>query len=147
MTYLVANATEKEKSKFIWCDQIKAGKIQRQQNLINDLITAADGLQNLNTNAITQQLQNTQQHEYLRQAFPTTRPATNLGAPSNETNSNIQQLQNTQQHEYLRQAFPTTPPAANRAAPSNKSTNLLFFIVFVIFIFSLLFFVGTSFSV
>ena len=103
-------------------------------------------MQNLNTNAITQQLQNTQQHEYLRQAFPTTRPATNLGAPSNETNSNTQQLQNTQQHEYLRQAFPTTPPAANRAAPSNKSTNLLFFIVFVIFIFSLLFFVGTLFS-
>ena len=29
------------------------------------------------TNANTQQLQNTQQHEYLRQAFPTTRPATN----------------------------------------------------------------------
>ena len=79
MTYIVANATEKEKSKFIWCDQIKASKMQRQENLINDLITAADGLQNLNTNT------NTQQHEYLRQAFPTTRPATNLGAPLNET--------------------------------------------------------------
>ena len=90
--------------------------MQRQENLINDLITAADGLQNLNTNT------NTQQHEYLRQAFPTTRPATNLGAPSNETNANTQQLQNTQQHEYLRQAFPTTPPAANRVAPSNETT-------------------------
>ena len=62
--------------------------MQRQQNLINDLIRAADGLQNLNTNANTQQLQNTQQHEYLRQAFPTTRHATNLGAPSNKTNAN-----------------------------------------------------------
>ena len=39
--------------------------MQQQQNLINDLIRAADGLQNLNTNANTQQLQNTQQHEYL----------------------------------------------------------------------------------
>ena len=62
--------------------------MQRQQNLINDLIRAADGLQNLNTNANTQQLQNTQQHEYLRQAILTTRPATNLGAPSNEINAN-----------------------------------------------------------
>ena len=96
--------------------------MQQQQNSINDLIRAADGLQNLNTNANTQQLQNTQQHEYLRQAFPTTRPATNLGAPSNETNSNTQQLQNTQQHEYLRQAFSTTSPAANRVAPSNETT-------------------------
>ena len=92
--------------------------MQRQQNLINDLIRAADGLQNLNTNANTQQLQNTQQHEYLGKAFPTTRPATNLGAPSNETNANTQQLQNTQQHEYLRQAFPTTPLAANSVALS-----------------------------
>ena len=48
-------ATEKEKSKFRWCDQIKTGKMQRQQNLINDLIIAADGLQNLNTNANTKQ--------------------------------------------------------------------------------------------
>ena len=63
MKYIVANATAKEKSKFIWCDQIKAGKMQRQQNLINDLIRAADGLQNLNTIANTQQLQNTQQHK------------------------------------------------------------------------------------
>ena len=78
MIYIVANATEKEKSKFIRCDQIKAGKIQRQQNLINDVLRAADGLQNLNTNA------NTQQHEYLRQAFPTTCLATNIGAPYNE---------------------------------------------------------------
>ena len=37
--------------------------MQRQQNLINDLIRAADGLQNLNTIANTQQLQNTQQHK------------------------------------------------------------------------------------
>ena len=96
--------------------------MQRQQNLINDLIKASDGFQNLNTNANTQQLQNTHQHEYLRQAFSTTRPATNLGAPSNETNANTQQLQNTQQHEYLRQAFPTTRPAANRVAPSNETT-------------------------
>ena len=96
--------------------------MQQQQNSINDLIRAADGLQNLNTNANTQQLQNTQQHEYLRQAFPTTRHATNLGAPSNETNANTQQLQNTQQHEYLRQAFSTTSPAANRVAPSNETT-------------------------
>ena len=36
------------------------------------------------TNANTQQLQNTQQHEYLRQAFPTIRPAANRVAPSNE---------------------------------------------------------------
>ena len=97
--------------------------MQRQQNLINDLIRAADGLQNLNTNANTQQLQNTQQHEYLRQAFPTTRPATNLGAPSNETNANTQQLQNTQQHEHLRQAFLTARPPANRVAPSNETTT------------------------
>ena len=55
----------KKKSKFIWCDQIKTGKMQQQQNSINDLIRAADGLQNLNTNANAQQLQNTQQHEYL----------------------------------------------------------------------------------
>ena len=86
--------------------------MQRQQNLINDLIRAVDGLQNLNTNANTQQLQNTQQHEYHQQAFPTTRPAANLGALSSETNSNTQQLQNTQQDKYLRQSFPTTPPAA-----------------------------------
>ena len=92
MTYIVKNATEKEKSKFIWCDQIKAGKMQQQQNLINDLIRAAVGLQNQNTNANTQQLQNTEQHEYFRQPFPTTRLATNLGAPSNETNANTQQF-------------------------------------------------------
>ena len=37
-----------------------------------------------------------------REAFPTTRHATNLGAPSNETDANTQQLQNTQQqHEYV----------------------------------------------
>ena len=36
MTYIVDNAAEKEKSKSIWCDQIKPGKMQRQQNLIND---------------------------------------------------------------------------------------------------------------
>ena len=77
--------------------------MQRQQNLINDLVRAADGLQNLNKNANTQQLQNIQQHEYFRQAFPTTRPATNLGAPSNETNTNTQQLQNTQHHGNLQQ--------------------------------------------
>ena len=65
MTDIVANAREKEKSKFIWCGQIKTGKMQQQQNSINDLIRAADGLQNLNTNANAQQLQNTQQHEYL----------------------------------------------------------------------------------
>ena len=65
MTDIVANAREKEKSKFIWCSQIKTGKMQQQQNSINDLIRAADGLQNLNTNANAQQLQNTQQHEYL----------------------------------------------------------------------------------
>ena len=76
---------QKKKSKFRWCDQIKTGKMQRQQNLINDLIRAADGLQNLNTNANTQQLQNTQQHKYLRQAFPTTPPAANRVAHSNET--------------------------------------------------------------
>ena len=35
-------------------------------------------------NANTQQLQNTQQHEYLRQAFPTSPPAANRVAPSNE---------------------------------------------------------------
>ena len=46
----------KRKSKFTWCGQIKADKIQRQQNLINDLIRAVDCLQNLNTNANTQQL-------------------------------------------------------------------------------------------
>ena len=85
MAYIVANATEKEKSKFIWCDWIKAGKMQRQQNLINDLIRAADGLQNLNTVANIQQLQNTQQHKYLRQAFPTTPSAANRVAPTNET--------------------------------------------------------------
>ena len=85
MAYILANATEKEKSKFIWCDQIKDGKIQRQQNSINDLIRATNGLQNLNTNANTQQLQNTQQHKYLRQAFPTTPPAANRVAHSNET--------------------------------------------------------------
>ena len=39
--------------------------MQQQQNLINDLIRAADGLQNPNPDANTQQLQNTQQHEYL----------------------------------------------------------------------------------
>ena len=61
MKYIVANATEQEKSKFIWCDQIKAVKIQRQQNLIIDLIRSADGLQN--TNANTLQLQNKQQYE------------------------------------------------------------------------------------
>ena len=66
MTYVVVNATENEKSKLIWCDQIKIGKIQRQQNLINDLKRAADVLQNLNTNATTQQLQTTQQHEYFQ---------------------------------------------------------------------------------
>ena len=66
--------------------------MQRQQNLINDLIRAVDGLQNLNTNT------NAQQHEYLRQAFLTNRPATNLRVPSNETNADTQQLQNTQQH-------------------------------------------------
>ena len=77
--------------------------MQRQQNLINDLVRAADGLQNLNKNANTQQLQNIQQHEYFRQAFPTTRPATNFGAPSNETNANTQQLQNTEHHGNLRQ--------------------------------------------
>ena len=49
MTYIVANVTETEKSKFVWCDQIKAHKMQRQQNFINDLMRAADGLQNLNT--------------------------------------------------------------------------------------------------
>ena len=49
MTYIVANVTETEKSKFVWCDQIKARKMQRQQNFINDLMRAADGLQNLNT--------------------------------------------------------------------------------------------------
>ena len=103
--------------------------MQRQQNLINDLIRAADGLQNLNTNANTQQLQNTQQHEYLRQAILTTRPATNLGAPSNEINANTQHLQNTQQHEYLQQVFPTTPPAANCVAPSNETTALSKFII------------------
>ena len=85
MTYIVTNTTEKPKSKFIWCDQIKAGKMQRQQNLINDLIRAADGLQNLNTNANTKQLQITQQHEYLRQAFLTTPPPANRIATSNET--------------------------------------------------------------
>ena len=61
MKYIVANATEQEKSKFIWCDQIEAGKIQRQQNLINDLIRSADGLQNTNANAL--QLQNKKQYE------------------------------------------------------------------------------------
>ena len=61
MTYIVTNATENEKSKLIWCDQIKIGKMQRQQNLINDLKRAADVLQNLNTNASIQQLQTTQQ--------------------------------------------------------------------------------------
>ena len=71
--------------------------MQQQQNLINDLIRAADGLQNSNPNANAQQLQNTQQHEYLWQAFSTTRLATNLGAPSDQTNVNKQQLQNTQQ--------------------------------------------------
>ena len=96
-----------------------------------------------NSNSNSYKIQN---NKYLRQAFPTTPPAANLGAPSNESNSNTQQLQNAQQHEYIWQAFPTTPPAANRVAPSNKSTNLLFFIAFVIFIFSLLFFVGTLFS-
>ena len=126
--------------------------MQRQENLINDLITAADGLQNLNTNT------NTQQDEYLRQAFPTTRPATNLGAPSNETNANTQQLQNTQQHEYLRQAFPTNPPAANCVVPSNEKTTsskfhnysmrlICCFYCFCYFYFFLLFFVVTSFSV
>ena len=79
-------------------------------------------MQKLSTNANTQQLQNTQQHEYLRQAFPTTHHATNLGAPSNETNANTQQLQNTEQHEYLQQAFLTTPPAANRVVLSNETT-------------------------
>ena len=59
--------------------------MQQQQNSINDLIRAADGLQNLNTNANAQQLQNTQQHEYLWQAFPATSPAANRVAPSNET--------------------------------------------------------------
>ena len=103
--------------------------MQRQQNLINDLIRAADGLQNLNTNANTQQLQNTQQHEYLRQALPTTHHATNLGAPSNEINANTQHLQNTQQHEYLQQVFPTTPPAANCIAPSNETTASSKFII------------------
>ena len=74
--------------------------MQRQHNLINDLIRAADGLQNLNAN--TQQLQSRKPHEYLREAFPTTRHATNLGAPSNETDANTQQLQNAQQqHEYV----------------------------------------------
>ena len=96
--------------------------MQQQQKLINDLIRAVDGLQNLNTNPNTQQLQNTQQHEYPQQAIPTTRPATNIGAPSNETNSNTQQLQNTQEHEHLRQAFRTAPPAASRVAPSNETT-------------------------
>ena len=115
-------------------------------------------MQNLNTNANTQQLQNTQQHEYLRQAFPTTRHATNLGAPSNETNANTQQLQNTQQHEYLRQAFPTNPPAANCVVPSNEKTTsskfhnysmrlICCFYCFCYFYFFLLFFVVTSFSV
>ena len=85
MAQIVANAKEKEKSKFIWRDQIKDGKIQRQQNLINDLIRATNDLQNLNTNANTQQLQNTQQHKYLPQAFPTTPPAANRVAHSNET--------------------------------------------------------------
>ena len=85
MAQIVAHAKEKEKSKFIWRDQIKDGKIQRQQNLINDLIRATNGLQNLNTNANTQQLQNTQQHKYLPQAFPTTPPAANRVAHSNET--------------------------------------------------------------
>ena len=56
MTYIVANVTKTEKSKFVWCDQIKARKMQRQQNFINDLMRAADGLQNLNTIANTQQL-------------------------------------------------------------------------------------------
>ena len=42
-------------------------------------------MQNLNTNANAQQLQNTQQHEYLRQAFPATPPTANRVAPSNET--------------------------------------------------------------
>ena len=31
MTYIVANATEKAKSKFMWCDQIKAGKMLQQK--------------------------------------------------------------------------------------------------------------------
>ena len=58
--------TEKEKSKFSYgVIRLKLVKCKQQQNLINDLIRAADGLQNLNTNANTQQLQNTQQHEYL----------------------------------------------------------------------------------
>ena len=38
--------------------------MQPQQNLINDLIRVLDALQNLNTNANMQQLQNTQQHEF-----------------------------------------------------------------------------------
>ena len=59
--------------------------MQRQQNSINDLIRAVDGLQNLNTNTNTQQFRNTQQHEYPRQAIPTTRPAASRVAPSNET--------------------------------------------------------------
>ena len=57
--------------------------MQRQQNLINNIKRATDGLQNLNTNANAQQLQNTRQHEYLRQAFSITLHATNLVARSN----------------------------------------------------------------
>ena len=97
--------------------------MQRQQNLINDLKRAADVLQNLNTNASTQQLQTTQQHEYLQQASPTNPPALNCVALSNKTTAS------SKFHILL------------------YVTNLLFYIVFVIFIFSLLFFVGTLFSV
>ena len=70
--------------------------MQRQQNLINNIKRDADGFQNLNTNANAQQLQNTLQHKYLRQAFSITHPATNLVAPCNKTNANTQQLQDTQ---------------------------------------------------
>ena len=50
---------QQKKKKVNSCGVIKAGKMQPQQNLINDLIRAADDLRNLNTNANTQQLQNT----------------------------------------------------------------------------------------
>ena len=63
----------------IYSGQCNGKRKKYIQNLINDLIRAV-------ANA------NTQQNEYLWQVFPTTRPATNLGALSNETNANTQQL-------------------------------------------------------
>ena len=80
-------------------------------------------MQNLNTNASIQQLQTTQQHEYLQQASPTTPPAVNYEALSNKAT------------------------ASSKFHILFYVTNLLFYIVFVIFIFSLLFFVGSLFSV